>query len=184
MLMLPGLPFVYYGEEIGMIGPKPDEQIRTPMQWSADPGAGFTTGAPWEAPQADWTTTNVRAQDDDVASLLNHYRRLIHLRNAHSALSTGDLAAGSANDPALAAFVRRSPSETVIVIANFGPRDIQQANATLESGSDALLAGRLERIYEDPVSGCAPEASVTANGSLSSGRIAAHGLCVFRLVGR
>ena len=37
MLMLPGMPFVYYGEEIGLVGPKPDEQIRTPMQWSAAP---------------------------------------------------------------------------------------------------------------------------------------------------
>ncbi len=40
----PGSPFIYYGEEIGMIGDKPDEKIRTPMQWTGEPGAGFTTG--------------------------------------------------------------------------------------------------------------------------------------------
>jgi len=78
MLMLPGMPFVYYGEEIGMIGAKPDETIRTPMQWSAKPGGGFTSGTPWESPQSDWMTKNVAAQAPDPASLLNHYRRLIH----------------------------------------------------------------------------------------------------------
>ena len=46
MLMLPGLPFVYYGEEIGIIGRKPDEMIRTPMQWSAESGGGFTRERP------------------------------------------------------------------------------------------------------------------------------------------
>ena len=48
-LTLPGVPFVYYGEEIGMLGRKPDENIRRPMQWSDAPGAGFTSGSPWIA---------------------------------------------------------------------------------------------------------------------------------------
>ncbi len=183
MLMLPGLPFVYYGEEIGMIGTKPDETIRTPMQWSAESNGGFTTGTAWESLQPDWMSKNVAAQDHDPASLLNHYRRLIHLRIEHSALGTGDLAVGTASDAAVAAFIRRSPAETVIVIANFGARAVPQLNATLDSGNGATLTGRLERIYEDPVNGCAPDASIAANSSVSLGRIAPYGLCVFRLAG-
>src|SRR5207302_6232180 len=53
LLTLPGLPFVYYGEEIGMTGDKPDPRLRTPMQWAPRPGVGFTSGTPWESPQPD-----------------------------------------------------------------------------------------------------------------------------------
>ena len=77
LLTLPGVPFLYYGEEIGMTGQKPDEMIRTPMQWDATEDAGFTDGTPWEPVNADHTTVNVAAQQDDPESLLNHYRTLL-----------------------------------------------------------------------------------------------------------
>jgi alpha-amylase len=181
MFMLPGLPFVYYGEEIGMRGQKPDEQIRTPMQWSRAPGAGFTTGTPWESPQSDWTVTNVQAQDGDAGSLLNHYRRLIHLRHDHSALSGGDLTVGSASDPAIAAFVRRSPTETILVVLNFGAAAIPQASVTLPPGSGATSRSRFERIYEDPTGGCPAEASPGTNNSFALGPMVPYGFCVFRI---
>ena len=51
LLTAPGTPFVYYGEEIGLAGAKPDERIRTPMPWTAaDPGVGFTTGPRGRSP--------------------------------------------------------------------------------------------------------------------------------------
>jgi len=75
MLTSPGTPFIYYGEEIGMQGQKPDEDLRLPMQWSNASNAGFTTGAPWRAPNKDYTTVNVAAQTDDPNSLLNHTGR-------------------------------------------------------------------------------------------------------------
>jgi glycosidase len=183
MLMLPGMPFVYYGEEIGMVGAKPDETIRTPMQWSANAGSGFTSGTPWENPQSDWQTKNVAAQDREPASLLNHYRRLIHLRNEHAALGTGTLVVGTTSNAAIASFVRRSSTETVIVIANFGAREVTPVNVTLDAGSGITFGGKLERIYEDPADGCASDASIGANASVSAGRIAPYGLCVFRLAG-
>src|SRR5947199_8400403 len=89
LLTLPGLPFVYYGEEIGMTGDKPDERLRTPMQWSPRSGVGFTTGKPWVAPQADSLTTNVAAEDAGPPSLRNLYRRLIARRSANEGLATG-----------------------------------------------------------------------------------------------
>lgn len=181
MLMLPGLPFVYYGEEIGMIGAKPDEQIRTPMQWTSEPGTGFTTGTPWENPQPDWIVTNVQAQDRDSGSLLNHYRRLIHLRNEHSALNSGDLIVGSANDAAVAAFVRRSPGETLMIALNFGARAVSQGSVTTAPESGAFPMGRFERIYEDPSNGCSPELSILTRNSVTLGQIAPYGFCVFRL---
>src|SRR5207247_8952549 len=98
LLTLPGLPFVYYGEEIGMTGDKPDERLRTPMQWSPRPGVGFTNGTPWEAAQPDSMTVNVALEHSDPASLLNLYRRLIHLRKENGALGTGPLVARDASN--------------------------------------------------------------------------------------
>ncbi|MEZ4519401.1 MAG: alpha-amylase family glycosyl hydrolase, partial [Chloroflexota bacterium] len=83
VLTSPGVPFIYYGEEIGMSGVKPDEQIRTPMQWGINEAGGpaFTSGEPWEPLQANWATRTVESQVADPASLLSTYRTLIHLRN-------------------------------------------------------------------------------------------------------
>jgi alpha-amylase len=86
----PGVPFIYFGEEIGMTGNKPDELLRTPMQWSGGPGAGFTSGTPWQPVNQDFAQVNVAAQETDPDSLLNQYRTLVHLRNQYPALRTGE----------------------------------------------------------------------------------------------
>jgi glycosidase len=127
LLTLPGVPFVYYGEEIGMTGAKPDELIRTPMQWTSGPGAGFTNGTAWQAPNADAATVNVAAQDADPGSLLSHYRTLIHLRTEHPALQTGDLRTVSGSCPGTYGYLRSTPAaaaggtpdDAVLVILNF-----------------------------------------------------------------
>lgn len=179
MLMLPGVAFVYYGEEIGMIGPKPDEQIRTPMQWSSAAGGGFTTGTSWEAPQPDWRSNNVATQDNDPASLLNHYRRLIHLRNQHSALNAGDLALGNVSDPGVAAIVRQAPDETILIVLNFRDRLIDRVSIALASA----LRGRtfrLEPLYNDPPSAC--QVILVEDGGATLGGVAPLSLCVFRVL--
>ena len=65
LFTLPGLPFVYYGEEIGMGGDKPDPRLRTPMHWGTGRAAGFTTGNAWEPLQPDSLRANVAAQERD-----------------------------------------------------------------------------------------------------------------------
>jgi alpha-amylase len=120
LLTLPGFPFVYYGEEIGMTGTKPDPRIRTPMQWSPEPGAGFTTGIAWEPLQPDSLTTNVAVEDSDPNSLLNLYRRLIHLRAAKPALAVGELLPLRASNSAVLAYLRREGEHAVFVVANLG----------------------------------------------------------------
>src|SRR5260370_40305952 len=87
LLTLPGAPFIYYGEEIGMTGAKPDPRLRSPMQWSAGPGLGFTSGRAWESALPDSLTTTVAAQGADSGSLLNLYRPLSHLRRRSAALA-------------------------------------------------------------------------------------------------
>ncbi|HEV7839495.1 MAG TPA: hypothetical protein VGO75_15610, partial [Gemmatimonadaceae bacterium] len=169
------------GEEIGMIGPKPDEQIRTPMQWSSATGAGFTSGSPWEAPQRDWLSKNVAAQDRDAASLLNHYRRLIHLRNGHSALSSGDLAVETANDPAVAAIIRQSPQETILIGLNFGDRLIDRVTVAL---APALRGSslRLKPLYSDPSSACVGAGISAGGATVTLGQVAPRSFCAFSIV--
>ena len=181
MLMLPGMPFVYYGEEIGMVGAKPDETIRTPMQWSAGANGGFTSATPWEGLQSDWMTKHVAAQDHDPASMLNHYRRLIHFRNVHPALSNGGLSIGSTTEGATAAFLRSSTAETVLIALNFGDRTIDRLAVTISPSLQGTSAYRLEPLYADPSDGCI-EGVISADGkSVVLGSIAARGLCAFRL---
>jgi alpha-amylase len=139
LLTLPGLPFVYYGEEIGIAGDKPDENLRTPMHWTGGRGAGFTTGTPWRAPQDDFAAKNVAAQDADAASLLNLHRRLIHLRAQSPALATGELIPLETGNPAVAAFLRREGRHAALVVANLGTTALN--GVALSSGQGALIPG-------------------------------------------
>ena len=140
LLTLPGIPFVYYGEEIGMTADKPDPRLRTPMHWNRAPGVGFTRGVPWEPLRPDSLTANVEAQDGDPASLLNHYRRLIHLRAAHPALGWGDYVPLETGNSSAMAFLRRTQGQTVLVVANLSDRRL--SGVSLSSAASALAAGR------------------------------------------
>jgi glycosidase len=158
LLTLPGLPFLYYGEEIGMLGAKPDERIRSPMQWAGDDTGGFTTGSQWESFQPNYRQVNVAAQDADPASLLNLYRRLIHLHTEHPALAHGGFTALKASAPAVAAFLRQADDETALVVLNFGPA--AAGGATLEIAASGLAPGSYKL---EPLLGDQPGADLTVN---------------------
>lgn len=114
-----GVPFVYYGEEIGMSGSKPDEDIRRPMQWQSNgPKVGFTTGTPWREPAGDFPVRSVERQNGETDSLLNHYRALIHLRNKHEALRVGDWTLVDSGSPRIYAFLRQTENESILVLMN------------------------------------------------------------------
>jgi glycosidase len=122
LLTSPGVPFVYYGEEVGLQGTKPDERIRTPMPWNDDPpGLGFTTGTPWEPPDPGYDRFNVAAETDAPGSLLSHYRTLIHLRNGSPALRFGDYAEVETGNRAVFAYLRSAGDDHVLVVLNFSP---------------------------------------------------------------
>ncbi len=130
----PGVPFIYYGEEIGMTGTKPDPSIRTPMQWSSEQAAGFTTGAAWGSINRNYTEVNVAAQTDDPASLLSYYRTLIHLRNNHAALRVGEYIQVNTGHDSVLAFLRISQEETILVIINLGEEAVAEYSLSLNRG--------------------------------------------------
>ena len=140
LLTLPGTPFVYYGEEIGMTGDKPDPRIRTPMHWSGGPAAGFTTGTPWEPLSADSMSANVALLAGDADGILSLYRDLIHARATSAALGTGTLIPLDAGTDRVAAYLRRADDDVVLVVANLSDRALR--NVRLSSDGAALPSGR------------------------------------------
>lgn len=90
LMTLPGTPFLYYGEEIGMKGIKPDEQIREPMIWY-EPGTVINGQTTWQKiiHNLPSKTKSAAAQWKDANSLLNHYKELIFIRKTQSALTNG-----------------------------------------------------------------------------------------------
>lgn len=132
LLTSPGIPFVYYGEELGMVGVKPDEDLRTPMQWTSGKNAGFTGAAqPWRTANKDALVKNVEMQQKDPKSLLSAYRKLIRLRKDYKALRTGEMTLMETGDPAVFAFARTTPDETLIVVANVSDKPTQKFGLTL-----------------------------------------------------
>jgi alpha-glucosidase len=136
LLTLRGTPFLYYGEEIGMRdGLIPTDRVRdplgkrypalnrdperTPMQWTGDPGAGFTTaGDAWLPIGADATRCHVAAQDGDAASLLNFYRRALWYRRTSPALRRGSYRSLTSPDDTFV-YIREHAGERRAVALNF-----------------------------------------------------------------
>jgi oligo-1,6-glucosidase len=95
------------------------DQARTPVQWDASPGAGFTAGTPWLAINPDHVTVNAAAQVDDPDSVFAHYQRLIALRHEDPVVTDGDFELLLPEHPAIWAFLRRTPDAQLLVAANF-----------------------------------------------------------------
>ena len=122
-----------------MTGQKPDERIRTPMQWDSGENAGFTTGLPWEALNGDYQTTNVATESGDQSSLLNRYRQLIQLRNQHVALQLGDFLPLDGSCDSVYGFLRYHAEESALVLLNFA--DQEQSNCSFSLPRSTLPPG-------------------------------------------
>ncbi len=134
LLTEPGVPFIYYGEELGLTGSKPDEQIRTPMPWSADPKrGGFTTGTPWEPLAAGTATANVATESADPSSLLSTYRSLIRLHDEQAALHEGSTVPVTAAGRVVA-WLRVTAQDAHIVLANTSNAPSSDYTLSLDAG--------------------------------------------------
>ena len=139
MLTSPGTPFIYYGEEIGMQGVKPDQDIRRPMQWNGDANAGFTTGTPWRAPGENYPQANVSTESADPNSLLSFYRTFISLRNQHPAMKNGSLSLINTNNSGVYANLSIVNSEIILVLINLTKSPVSDYKITYQD--DRLVDG-------------------------------------------
>lgn len=154
LLLGPGTPFLYYGEEIGMAGsPCPDGRddcgdppLRGPMSWTADPRtAGFSTTTPFRPPSRNVGDANVAAAERDPASLLATYRSLAALRHARVSLGAGRTVRAWDDGPLL--LLERAAAggtERTLVALNYGRDAVQASVAGLRPGA------RLRRLDGGP----------------------------------
>ena len=160
-LSLPGTPILYYGDEIGM-GDNLDLEdrygVRTPMQWTADTNAGFSTAAKTYLPVIDdevygYQRVNVAAQEGDPDSFLSWTRYLIGTRQAQPALRAGALEWVETGDKSVLAFRRSEGANRVLCVFNLTDeprvsgitpgsrmRDLLSRKGTVyEAGEDILM---------------------------------------------
>ena len=168
LLTDPGVPFLYYGEEIGVQGRKPDERLRAPMPWTGDPPAGgFSTADPWQAMPDGWPEANVGVQAGDPASLLAAYRNLIRVRSEHAALRTGATFTVDAAPSSLVAMLRSTATESMLVLSNLGTTPVTDYTLTLDDGP--LCGGGSVTILYGPGSrGSAAPPTVTSTGGFDA----------------
>lgn len=145
LLTLPGMAFIYYGEELGMTDvPIPPEKVRdpaalgapakgqgrdparTPMQWTASPNAGFTEASePWLPVADDYNITNVETQSQDPASSLSLYRTLGKLRSISDALRYGSIEVLELAEPNVLAYIRSLDGESLLTVINFADTPVK-----------------------------------------------------------
>ena len=132
LLSLPGSPVLYYGDEIGMgdniwLGDR--DGVRTPMQWTPDRNAGFSSATPGKLhlpaiqdPVYGYQSVNVEAQLENSSSLLHWTRRMIHARRSHQAFGLGSFTDLGGSNPSVLSYVREHEGDDgrhdVIVCVN------------------------------------------------------------------
>ncbi|WP_225442595.1 alpha-amylase family glycosyl hydrolase [Paenibacillus lycopersici] len=144
LLTLPGNPFIYYGEELGMKGMKPDESIRAPFPWyrTAGGGEGQTS---WETDLYNPTPDKVsaEAEEADPNSLLARYKQLLAWRSQLPVLRDGTIADFEQGNPAVAAYYRVTKAERMLVVHNLsGQKQTVDLTQAFEAGRGAAAIVR------------------------------------------
>ncbi len=128
LFALPGTPVIYYGDEIGMgdnfyLGDR--DGVRTPMQWSADRNAGFSSANPQKLylplildPEYHYEAVNVETQRGNTSSLFWFMKRIINIRKQFKAFGRGDMQFVNVENPKVLAFTRSYDEETLLIVAN------------------------------------------------------------------
>lgn len=121
LLTLPGNPFIYYGEELGMKGSKPDEEIREPYLWDENDNS-----------KTHWIDNknnkigieNYNIQHENKNSLYNHYKLLLNLRKNNEILKYGNYKFVDLNNPKILAYERTYNKKSIIIIHNMSSENI------------------------------------------------------------
>ena len=128
-------------EIIEILGQKSRDNSRTPVQWTNERNAGFTTGTPWIEIPNNYNTINVEAAIADNNSILYVYKKLIELRHKHEIITYGSIEPLYMDDEHLFIYKRHYNGETWLVISNFSkssitlPKDLNiEGDVILQNG--------------------------------------------------
>jgi maltose alpha-D-glucosyltransferase/alpha-amylase len=164
LFTLPGSPTIYYGDEVGMgdnIWLEDRDGVRTPMQWSDEKNAGFSTAHPSRlySPVIDdevfgYQNVNVQAQRNDPSSLFHTMRKMISTRKKHKSFGRGDCQFLHPDSAAVLAYIRHHEDESILVVNNLSssPQSVALGLAPFFGSSprDILSGASLPSIADKP----------------------------------
>lgn len=145
-MTLPGNPFIYYGEEIGMRGEKPDINIREAFKWTDSKKLDYAYTMDFSIND---TTTPLSNQLDDNNSMYNHYKNIINLRKSTIALSKGNYESIDVNNFSIMAYKRSYKNESYYIFHNLSNSKIEfKFNDTISNG-DIIFRSNLNSTLEN-----------------------------------
>ena len=116
------------------------DNSRSPVQWSAEKNAGFSTGTPWFQVNENYAQINVAAQEEDPNSLLNFYRKLLRFRKENPVVLWGDYVELLPEDKNLYVYERNHAGRKLLVVCSFTGKQVRfQAPAGIELDEKALV---------------------------------------------
>lgn len=115
-------------EAIKVLQERSRDNSRTPMQWSDEQHAGFTTGEPWLGMNPNACHINVKHASMQQNSLLSWYKELILVRKNKKAVSVGEIEEVLIDNRDVLAFRRKHGPQEIIVIANFFGHDLEMVS--------------------------------------------------------
>jgi oligo-1,6-glucosidase len=148
------------------------DHARTPVQWDASPGAGFTSGTPWIAVNPDHVDVNVAAQTGDADSVLEYHRRLVALRHTDDVVTDGAFELLLPEHEAVWAFVRHGTGADLLVAANCSSDDVA-VHLPLDgdwSHADVVIATHSSTTH-DATAGATAEKPMGAMGATGEVRL-------------
>lgn len=132
-------------EVLRSIYAKGRDNARTPMQWSSEANAGFTTGTPWLPVNPNYTAINAEAALADPDSVFWHYKKLIALRKEYPVFVEGDFTLLEEEHPNLFVYQRGTEEEQILVVCNFGGGETRWTLPALWQDAQVLISNYSDR---------------------------------------
>ena len=101
------------------------DNARTPMQWSEEENAGFTTGKPWLTINENYKDINVEKALKDKNSIFYHYKKLIEIRKENEVIIYGDYTLIDPDDKGIYAYTRELNGDKILVVCNFYSENVE-----------------------------------------------------------
>ena len=155
LLSMPGAPFIYYGDEIGMRYVEGLKSVeggynrtgsRSPMQWDDSKQAGFTEGEPWIKVNPNYKKINAAQQLEDPDSIFHYYQKLISLRKEKDIIVYGEFEPLYREDEQIFAYTRKQDQEKLLTVCNFSDKNAEVEVPEEFKGAECLITnlGRKE----------------------------------------
>ena len=139
-------------EALHILSVRSRDNSRTPMQWSAEDNAGFTSNTPWLAPPANYDTINAAAERGEADSVFHFYQTLIRLRKEMPIIQKGDIFFLERTNASIVAYERARAGQKLRIYCNFRAADVPLMEDALEDLADAgwtKLLGNYDGLARD-----------------------------------